>query len=110
MPALVYNFMDEHSHFRPYVLGGLGATNYGSVTFTDATGVKRDIGGQTKFSSTWGGGVKVYAAPNLGFRFGVRFTPAYIKSDSAGWWCDPYWAVTSSATRSTPRRSRSVVA
>ena len=22
---------------------------------------------------------------------GVRATPAYIKSDAAGYWCDPYW-------------------
>jgi len=21
----------------------------------------------------------------------VRWTPTYIKSDAAGWWCDPYW-------------------
>ncbi len=89
--AVVYNFLDEHARVRPYVLGGLGATNYGDVTFTDSTGLSRSISGQSKFSTTWGGGVKIYATPNVGLKAGVRFTPAYIKSDSAGWWCDPYW-------------------
>jgi opacity protein-like surface antigen len=89
--AVVYNFLDEHSRLRPYVLGGLGANNYGAVTFTDTTGVRHEIDGHTKFSTTWGGGVKVYATPNVGLKAGVRFSPAYIKSDSAGWWCDPYW-------------------
>ena len=28
---------------------------------------------------------------NFGIRLGVRSTPTYIKSDSAGGWCDPYW-------------------
>ena len=24
-------------------------------------------------------------------RVGIQWTPTYIKTDSAGWWCDPYW-------------------
>jgi outer membrane protein W len=89
--AITYNFGEEESRFRPYIFGGLGATNYGSVTFTDNLCTSREIGGQSKFSTTWGGGVKVYANKNVGFKAAVRFTPAYIKTDSAGWWCDPYW-------------------
>jgi hypothetical protein len=89
--AFVYNFLSEDSPFRPYVLGGFGATNYGGVTFTDSLGVERNIGGHTKFSTTWGAGVKLYPHRTVGFKAGVRITPAYIKSDSAGWWCDPYW-------------------
>jgi hypothetical protein len=27
----------------------------------------------------------------VGVRFGVQWTPTYIKTDSEGWWCDPYW-------------------
>jgi opacity protein-like surface antigen len=89
--AFVYNFLSEDAPFRPYVLGGLGATNYGAVSFTDNLGVQRNIDGHTKFSTTWGAGVKVYAHHNVGFRAGIRLTPSYIKTDSAGWWCDPYW-------------------
>jgi len=35
--------------------------------------------------------VKVFPSPNVGARFGIRWTPTYIKSDAAGWWCDPWW-------------------
>lgn len=29
--------------------------------------------------------------PRVGARVGVLWTPTYIKSDAAGWWCDPFW-------------------
>ena len=28
---------------------------------------------------------------NFGIRLEARWTPTYIKSDAAGYWCDPYW-------------------
>jgi opacity protein-like surface antigen len=86
-----YNFGPSDSPIRPYLLGGFGATNYGEVEFTTLAGVNRTIDSITKFSSTWGAGVKFYPSPNVGIRFGARWTPAYIKSDAEGWWCDPYW-------------------
>jgi opacity protein-like surface antigen len=89
--TFTYNFGDPHSGARPYLLGGAGVTRYGSVGFTALNGDSREIGGQTKFSTTWGAGVKLYPARNLGLKLGVRWTPTYIKSDAAGWWCDPYW-------------------
>jgi hypothetical protein len=45
----------------------------------------------TRLSSTWGAGVKFYATPNVGVRFGLQWTPTYIKSNAVGWWCDPFW-------------------
>ena len=33
----------------------------------------------------------MYLSPSLGARVGVRWTPTFIKSDTVGWWCDPYW-------------------
>ena len=86
-----YNFGDSDAKARPYVFGGLGATQYGSVGFTTVGGQAQEIGGQTKFSTTWGGGVKVYPGKSVGLKLGVRWTPTYIKSDATGWWCDPYW-------------------
>lgn len=85
-----YNWGGPGGKVRPYLMGGFGATTYGDVTFTTAlrTGT---ISGTTKYSSTWGGGVKVYPSPHVGIRAGMRWTPAYIKSDPGGWWCDPYW-------------------
>ena len=87
---VAYNFGPPDSPVRPYVLGGFGATSYASVDFTVA-GTARSTAGETQFSTTWGGGVKFFPAPRVGVRAGVRWTPTYIKSDSAGWWCDPYW-------------------
>ena len=86
-----YNFGTFDVPVRPYVLFGLGATHYNGVGFTTATGEQRDIPGQTKFSTTLGAGVKVYPSPNVGVRFGARWTPTYIKSDAEGWWCDAWW-------------------
>ena len=86
-----YNAFPADAKVRPYAMFGLGATNFGSVEATRFNGQIVEIGGNTQFSTTWGAGVKVYAGPNVGARFGVRWTPTYIKSDAAGYWCDPYW-------------------
>ena len=85
-----YNFGEGDAKVRPYLTVGLGATNFGGVSYStpNRTGTTQ---GATRFSSTWGAGVKVYGASKVGGRFGVRWTPAYIKSDAAGYWCDPYW-------------------
>ena len=90
-PYFAYNFLPEDSTVRPYVLIGLGATNYASVAFTGIGGVARETGGETQFSTTWGAGVKFIATPNVGIRVGAHWTPTYIKTDEGGWWCDPYW-------------------
>ena len=85
-----YNFLPG-ARVRPYVLGGLGASNYSSVDYTRLNGLTGTIGGVTRFSSTWGAGLKVGGSPNVGARLGVLWTPTYIKSDAVGWWCDPFW-------------------
>ena len=85
-----YNFGDEDASVRPYILGGLGATQYGKISVT-AAGTTRDLGGETQFSTTWGAGVKLFPGKSFGIRLEGRWTPTYIKSDSEGWWCDPYW-------------------
>jgi len=84
-----YNF-GESEKVQPYVLLGLGATQFGSVNASFG-GNARSIGGNTKFSSTWAVGVKVFPSKNVGIRLEGRWTPTYIKTDAAGWWCDPYW-------------------
>jgi opacity protein-like surface antigen len=85
-----YNFGDENATARPYVLGGAGATQFGSIS-ANVAGVQRNVDGSTKFSTTWGAGVKVFPSPKVGVRLEGRWTPTYIKSDATGWWCDPYW-------------------
>ena len=85
-----YNFGESDAKVRPYLLGGLGATKYGAVS-AKAGNVAREIGGNTQFSSTWAAGVKLFPSPGFGIRLEAGWTPTYIKSDAAGYWCDPYW-------------------
>ena len=85
-----YNFGDTDATARPYFLIGLGATQYGSITASTGTRTQ-EIEGETKFSGTAALGLKAFPSPKVGIRLEGRWTPTYIKSDAAGWWCDPYW-------------------
>lgn len=80
-----YNFGDEDQPLRPYIFGGLGATSYSPSPVEG-----ENIDGGTRFSTTWGGGVKYFTTDHLGFRGGVRWTPTHINSDAAGIWCSDY--------------------
>ena len=90
-PYVAFNFLERDARVRPYVMIGFGATNYGGVDFTRADGTTGTTGSETQFSTTWGFGAKVYGSRNVGARFGMQWTPTYIKTDPGGWWCDPYW-------------------
>jgi hypothetical protein len=81
-----YNFGDPDATVRPYFLGGLGATQYGSLDTAAGS-----IGGETQFSTTWALGLKMMPNPKFGIRLETRWTPTYIKTDPEGYWCDPYW-------------------
>lgn len=89
----VYNFGE--GNIRPFAFGGLGMTHYGpgDIEPIVPSVVSGAIGGETRFSTTWGGGVKVYAGEKVGLRVTGRWTPTYIKSDSEGLWCDPWYGV-----------------
>ena len=86
----VYNWGESDAKLRPYAFVGLGATHYafGSLLTPNVTG---EVDGNTQFSTTWGAGVKYYMAPSIGLKAGMRWTPTYIKSDPAGYWCDPFY-------------------
>ena len=84
--VFTYNFGEEDSTIRPFILGGLGATHYSPG---EVNGSKLNT--LTKFSTTWGGGVKFFAGPHVGLKLMARGTPTYIKSDPAGVWCSPWW-------------------
>ena len=83
---LAYNFGESDASVRPYVLGGLGATQYGGLDTAVGT-----TSGETQFSTTWAAGLKIFPGRNFGIRLEGRWTPTYIKSDPEGYWCDPYW-------------------
>jgi opacity protein-like surface antigen len=88
---IAYNFGERDAPMRPYAMVGLGATNFASVDFSTPGGRVGTTGSETQFSTTWGAGVKFFRSGNVGARAGIQWTPTYIKSDAAGWWCDPYW-------------------
>jgi hypothetical protein len=83
---LAYNFGESDASVRPYVLGGLGATQYGGLDTAVGT-----TSGETQFSTTWAAGLKIFPGRSFGIRLEGRWTPTYIKSDPEGYWCDPYW-------------------
>jgi len=83
---LGYDFGDPDSSLRPFFFGGLGATSYSP---SDIQG--QSIDGETRFSTTWGGGAKYYFSQNVGLRFTGRWTPTHINSDASGLWCSPWW-------------------
>lgn len=87
-----YNFLAKDSIVRPYLLLGFGATQY-STSNGAAGGNLQSASGNRKLSGTGAIGLKLF--PSEGRRFGIRiegrWTPASIKSDATGFWCDPYW-------------------
>jgi hypothetical protein len=86
-----YYFGDPDARVNPYFLGGFGATHFSSVDFSGIAGTPRSTLSVTQFSTVWGAGLRLNANEHFGFKVGFNWTPAYIKSDATGWWCDPYW-------------------
>ena len=86
-----YNWGEEDAKIRPFASIGFGATHYGFGNTLIAGASVDKIPGNTQFSTTWAGGVKFYVAPKVGLKFTARWTPTYIKTDSAGYWCDPFY-------------------
>ena len=90
---LSFNMIRPGSPVIPYIFGGAGATRFGELSFVSLDGKPTTIEGNSKFSTTWGAGLKVYAKDKpYGLKLQFRWTPTYIKTDdTGGYWCDPYW-------------------
>jgi hypothetical protein len=91
---LVYNWGEPDAKARPFFFFGLGATHYTPGDYDSgipSSSALARIQSVSRFSSTWGGGIKVYPARNIGVKGTFRWTPTYIKSDAAGLWCDPFY-------------------
>jgi hypothetical protein len=97
----IYNFGSPLDRVRPILYGGLGATYFRGIEFTDQFGQSRNTGGNGQFSTTWGGGVKIFPSERFGIQLDIKWTPTYIKSDPDGYWCDPTGAATHPAMRTT---------
>jgi len=81
-----YNWGTSNSQFRPFFVFGLGATQYSPDDLPS-----HEFDGEVQFSGTLGGGVKTYLNERVGLSFTGRWTPTYIKSDTEGMYCSPYW-------------------
>ncbi len=85
----VYNFGEREAAVRPFIFAGLGATDYGSVSFP-----AKVVPGMTRFTSSFGAGVKAFPGRHVGLKVMFRALPTYVKSGGDGWWCDPSWGCT----------------
>jgi hypothetical protein len=88
--VFVFNFGSPIDKTRPMLFGGLGSTYFRSVDFVDLEGRQRSSGGEGRFSSTWGGGLKIFPSERFGIQLDFKWTPTWIKSEPGGIWCD-YW-------------------
>jgi opacity protein-like surface antigen len=66
----VFNYTGDR--IRPFFFGGLGWTYFNPRT---------NINGSSRFSFSFGAGVKIYLAKFLGIRLQGKYTPTYITSD-----------------------------
>jgi len=93
--VFTFHLADEDSPMRPFFLAGIGATNYRASNPRDPVNLPSpgtsDIESRTRFSTTWGGGIKIFPNESIGFLAQVRWTPTYIKTDPGGYWCSPFW-------------------
>lgn len=86
----VYNMYNERRKVRPFFLFGLGATVFNPDKWQ---GNAPD--NEAFFSGTLGTGIKASMTDNIGVKLMARWTPTYIHSTNAGYWCDVWgcWAV-----------------
>jgi opacity protein-like surface antigen len=76
----IYLIPRYNSRIVPYVLAGIG------LTYADPKG---QAGGETRFSWSLGGGIKVMASERVGLRLQGKWNPTYINTSSEVW-CD-WW-------------------
>jgi hypothetical protein len=77
---LVYQFGEGTARWRPFVLGGAGATFFSAP----------DLESSTKASFGIGGGIKYFPWRAVGVRAQVRYTPTLLNDDLEGGVCDPF--------------------
>jgi len=77
------HFTRREKSVRPFVLIGVGVTNlHVAQPGVDST---------TRLVGDLGGGVKYNFSRRLGLRLQAKWSPAYLATTRAGYWCDPVW-------------------
>ena len=77
----LYLFNTGNDKFRPFLLGGIGASILAPSSLDSVT----------NFAFTLGGGFKYYASDRFGIRGDIRWMPQYLYSTDGGTWCDPFY-------------------
>ena len=77
--SVVYQWGAPESKFRPFVLGGLGATLFEAD----------DIPGETKLAWAVGAGAKLFFHRKLGIKLQAKFNPTLLNDESSDF-CDPF--------------------
>ena len=80
---LLVHFADRQKSLRPFLLAGVGATNLSPA--------RDGVNSTTRFAFDLGGGVKYNFNRRLGLRLQAKWSPVYITTTKAGYWCDPFW-------------------
>jgi len=77
------HFARRQKAVRPFVLLGVGATSLRPA--------RVGVGGSTRLVGDLGGGVKYNFSRHLGLRLQAKWSPAFLATTKAGYWCDPVW-------------------
>lgn len=78
-----YHFAGREKSLRPFLLVGGGATNLSPA--------RQGVTSATRFAFDVGGGVKYNFTRRFGLRLQAKWSPVYITTTNAGYWCDPFW-------------------
>jgi len=81
-----FNLGAPNASARPFFFIGLGMTQYSPENIQG-----NSVDSKSKFSTTGGGGVKLFPTEHLGIRLSARWTPTYIRSDPSGFFCSTFW-------------------
>ena len=79
----LFHFAGREKPVRPFLLIGAGATTLHPA--------RAGVDSTTRMVGDLGGGVKYNLSRRLGLRLQAKWSPAYIATTKAGYWCDPFW-------------------
>lgn len=83
MGNFLFHLAPRDVRMRPFVLLGIGANALNPET--------HGVSGATRLVYSAGAGAKYNVSPHLGLRGQFKWSPTYITSTNAGYWCDPFW-------------------
>jgi len=83
MGNFLFHLTDRESKLRPFGFFGLGAS--------DLSPDRSGVSGVTRFAFALGAGAKYNVSKHLGFRGQAKWSPTYLTTTDAGYWCDPFW-------------------